>query len=338
MTSDFDDENLKDSIRKHYLIILKREPDPIGLNFHLKRIKNNEIALADLPNILKNSLEYQEKQKESGKNKGSIILGDDVLLDDVTIKKIGDNFLLIDKNDKPTLEAFSQKNYEKTSSNALKKLLKKGMTAINIGANIGYFTLLMAKYVGPKGRVFAFEPSLRTSKILEKNMEINGCSNVTVIPKGVSNKVGKFDLWAGSGSVFNFVSKKAPKHDPRLYKTSIDITTIDEFLKEKNLKVDFIQIDAEGSEKYIFEGMKKTLEKNPDLELIIEYNPFTLELAGTSGEELLELVSKLGFHIHLIDETSEMIQPVKKEKILQDFEKPKVANLFLTKKSSQKMT
>jgi len=82
------------------------------------------------------------------------------------------------------------------------------------------------------------------------------------------------------------------------------------------MHVDFIMMDAEGSEKHILEGMEKTLQNNPGLEIITEYNSHALELAGSSGELFLDLIEKLGFSIFVIDETDQKIKSFTKDQIL----------------------
>ena len=69
--------------------------------------------------------------------------------------------------------------HEKTIVNLVKNEIKKGDVVIDIGAHIGYYTVLFAKLVGPEGRVFAFEASPTNFKILKKNVDVNGYQNVT---------------------------------------------------------------------------------------------------------------------------------------------------------------
>jgi len=332
MVIDSDDQILMESIRGYYLKILGREPDLSGLEFHLKKIKSNEIKIEQLPEILKNSPEFFQLQKNGIKKQAnSLVIDDKISLDNTIIKQVDDHFLLLDKDDEPTLQAFSQSGYEKTTVSLLKKILNEGMNAINIGANIGYFTLIMAKCVGEQGHIISFEPFQRTSEILKKNVEINGYSNIEIVTKGVSNTTKNVDLWVGGGSVYNFISEKSPEHDPRLQKITIEAISIDEFFKNKKMNIHLAQIDAEGSEKYILEGMQEIIKKNPSMNIIIEYNPYTLELTGTSGGEFLELIVKMGFYIYLIDEKENKIKLYDKEQILKDFDKPEVVNLLLTR-------
>ena len=105
---------------------------------------------------------------------------------------------------------------------------------------------------------------------------------------------------------------------------------MDNYLKEKNLKMDFVIMDAEGHENYILDGMRKTIEKNPHLEIITEFNPYTLETAGTTGKDFLDKIEKLGFSLYIIDNTKLNFHKVTQNEILQ-ITFPNTANLYLKK-------
>ena len=83
------------------------------------------------------------------------------------------------------------------------------MNVINIGANIGYFTLLAAREVGPDGKVFAFEPFPQTVELLKKNIDSNGYKNVQVISMAVSDRKEKSFLALKSDSGHNFVTSSS---------------------------------------------------------------------------------------------------------------------------------
>ena len=96
-------------------------------------------------------------------------------------------------------------SYEKEQTILFRKLVDEGMNVVDIGANIGYYTLLAAELVGEKGKVFAFEPEPSNYDLLLRNVEINGYKNVTVVRKAVSNETGESSLFLSQKGFGNTV-------------------------------------------------------------------------------------------------------------------------------------
>ena len=301
----------------HYL---KRDPTISELDQWLQFDYTSEPLYIQLMTI-KQSDEAKQVLKNDLRLKG-IIMSDDT----ICYKKIDDQIIHFNLEDRNYLEPFSNDQlYEPGTTNFLKTILKKGMNVINIGANIGYFTLLAAREIGPEGKVFAFEPFPQTVEILKKNIDSNGYKNVQTIPMAVSDEIGSSYLALKSDSGHNFVTSTPNDEYDSI---EITMTTIDDYLDE-NLKIDFLIMDAEGYEPKIFDGMKKTMEKNPKMKIITEYNPHTLKIAGTTGESFLEKIENLGFHIQVITE-DKIPQNYIKDNILK-IKYPHTATLFLTK-------
>ena len=309
-----------------YNMLRDRDPAPWEMDCWYTAIKTGLIHHNELVSKIKNMHESQQITQKYLLEKGISFVDNDTAL-----RKIDEHSIYFDANDHILVDVFSQNNppYEGTTLSVINKLLKNSMNVINIGANVGYLTLLLAKLVGPTGKVFAFEPYEKNVKFLQKNIEKNGYKNVEISPIAVSNKNGKAQLWLKPSAAWHFISDKKI---PGLKKIDIESITIDSFLANRKTPIDLVVIDAEGSEQYIMEGMKQTIKENPDLEIIAEYNPYTLEAAGTNGEAFLGLVNELGFSIYLIDENKNKVRPVTKEEILYDFRSPKFTNIFLTKK------
>jgi len=244
-------------------------------------------------------------------------------------KRIDGNLIYFDANDIVLYELFAPvKIYEEFTVNLLKSKLKKGMNVINVGANVGYLTLASAREVGDSGIVFAFEPFPKTVEFLTKNVKINNFDNIKIIPKAVSNKTGKTTILHTLSSVWHSLSQK---ETPGFKRIEIEQISLDEFLKDNPISIDFIIIDAEGSETNIFRGMKETIRKNPNLQIIVEYNPLTLEFVGSNGKEFLDIILDLGFKTYVIDEHKKTLNPMEKNQIIEKFPKNTWTNLFLTR-------
>ncbi len=102
--------------------------------------------------------------------------------------------------------------YEPLETKLVRKEVKKSDVVLDIGANIGYYTLILAKLVGKKGRVFAFEPDPTNFALLKKNISINGYKNVILVPKAVAGKTRRGNTCDGrqrsdtdtKGSVYSY--------------------------------------------------------------------------------------------------------------------------------------
>ena len=194
------------------------------------------------------------------------------------------------------------------------------MVVVDIGANIGYFTLIAAKLMDETGLVYAFEPEPRNYEFLCKNIKLNNYSNIVPIQKAVSNKYGKSKLWVNKADLLApsfsrknsslFLEDTNPERNS--FAIEIETTTLDKFFSDKtrNNKVDFIKIDAEGAEGLIIEGAEKILKSN-DLKIIMEFRVEGLKNIGTNPLELLYRLRKYGFKIEFINEKKEILEPVK---------------------------
>ena len=134
--------------------------------------------------------------------------------------------------------------HEPHETEVVKNEIKKGQVVLDIGANIGYYTLIFANLVGNEGIVYAFEPNPTNFSLLKKNVEINGYHNVTIIPNAVSDKNGKTTLFLGKDNMVTHRIFDA-QIDPR--KTiDVDVISLDEYFKNYNRRIDFIKMDVEG--------------------------------------------------------------------------------------------
>jgi FkbM family methyltransferase len=197
--------------------------------------------------------------------------------------------------------------WEPVQTEYIKNNVKEGQVVIDLGAHIGYFTLIFAELVGIKGKVFAFEPNPTNYSLLKKNVSINNFLNVTTTQKAVSDETKKLELFlsennTGDNRIF----------DANDHKKSIEIESISliDFFKNYNDQIDFIKMDIQGSEVKALRGMLPLLEKNKTLKIISEFWPYGIRAAGDKPEELLEILVRLGFKINLINHVKKIIEPI----------------------------
>ena len=191
--------------------------------------------------------------------------------------------------------------YEEETTRLLQSLVKPGMVFVDVGAHLGYYTLLAARGVGPTGKIYSFEPDPDNHALLLRNVELNAYDNVVAARKAVSDRVGTGTLYltaldSGRHSMYHHGL-------PERGRVAVETTTMDFYLGSEGWpRVDLVKIDVEGAEVSVLEGMAQLLEKSDDLKLIIEFNPSLLQNAGVLPLEFLEKPASLGFKVYLIDE------------------------------------
>jgi FkbM family methyltransferase len=205
--------------------------------------------------------------------------------------------------------------------------VKRGMTIIDIGANIGYYTLIAAKLIGKKGRVYAFEPELSNFNLLIKNIKLNNYKNVIAIQKAVSDRDEKTRLFLSESNreghrIYNL------KEGRRFIE--IETTTLDNFFKNREGEIDVIKMDIEGAEIAALKGMNNILKANQKLKLFIEFVPFILSKGSFNPIDLPKEILRHGFKIYIINEKFK--NPIFNAQVITQIAlKEKTINLFCTK-------
>ncbi len=185
--------------------------------------------------------------------------------------------------------------YEPMTTKLILENLTLGDTFIDVGANNGYFTVLSSKKVGDHGSVYAFEPSRSTYNRLSRNLELNGCKNVSAHNLAISNNKGQTKFFEfpdrdGGNSLL-------PLEGTR--ETTVEVTTLDEICHEARAAI--IKVDVEGYEREVLEGGQHVIFDN-GASLILEYNRHVLLKKKENFDDLLNLLKKEGYTIRMVDD------------------------------------
>jgi FkbM family methyltransferase len=151
--------------------------------------------------------------------------------------------------------------YEMPVQEVFSQYLKPGDIFYDIGANVGFFTILAAKIVGYGGKVYAFEPEPVNASTVRRNAELNNFAHVTVIEKAVSRSTGVEELWLTEYCGGHTLASVGTKVDT---KESITVNTvsIDDLLQQKEIDPPtFVKIDVEGAEIDVLQGMSQTIQE-----------------------------------------------------------------------------
>ena len=238
--------------------------------------------------------------------------------------------MYLDKHD--SLDLSVNGIYNELDTKIVTNHIRPNDVVIDIGAHIGYYSLIFAKLVGPHGHVFSFEPEPSNFKLLEKNIKINNYKNITIAQKAVSNKNTKSNLYVGqqsSGANRLYEPKKKFTQDFKI--TEVDCLELDSFLPIVSSKINFIKIDIEGSEYNALLGMKKIIEKNTNLIIFTEFDPIAIADSGENSEKVIDFLINQGFDIFIVDENLQKLVRTNKKDLLNIKFQNKTINLLCKK-------
>lgn len=187
--------------------------------------------------------------------------------------------------------------FEPSIQNLLRKHLQPGMTVVDVGANIGYLSLLAARLVGPTGRVYAVEAAPDNLAFLKQNIKLNKIENIEVVPYAAGSQYRQRAFHLRSrGDLHGFYDHPM---DEKIKTITVEEHPLDEVIRNK---VDFVKIDVEGGEIEVLRGMRRILGSNPNIKLILEWFPEMLRRAGQSPVLLVETLEEMNFQLSLIEE------------------------------------
>lgn len=175
----------------------------------------------------------------------------------------------------------------------LRRLVKPGDVILDVGANIGYFSLLFANWLRGRGEIHAFEPFPGTVERFRRNLALNpGLERLVFLHEtAMSDFVGSIAMSApdGGNSGCNYLSTGGEGH--------VGVTTLDAFVEEQGLlRIDLIKIDVEGSEAALLRGARKTMERLRPL-VMIEVNAGTLRRFRQTAADVVSLLGRYRYRM-----------------------------------------
>lgn len=185
---------------------------------------------------------------------------------------------------------------------ALAQRLHPGDVFYDIGANMGFFSLIAARIVGATGWVYAFEPVLENAAIVRANANLNGLQNITLREVAVGGSTGTAELLLTEWDGGSCLSTSAVRPSELISRRNVRVIALDDFIPEDNLRLpNFVKIDVEGVELEVVQGMTKTITTSKPV-LLYEIDDGDKTSFVRRWRELDEYVSLLGYEIiHLED-------------------------------------
>jgi FkbM family methyltransferase len=201
--------------------------------------------------------------------------------------------------------------------------VKPGQVALDVGANHGYYAVLMADLVGPEGMVHAFEPNPRMVQLLRQTAALNGFwQTIQTHPVALAAASGRPMLF--------FATEAEPKNGRLLYEAEasaamrseaaanvyeVPVRSLDDAMPGR---VDFVKIDVEGAEELVWRGMQQMIARNPDIKIVMEFNPGRCRAASETLQEIAAQfpLREIGFDGQVHACTAEDILPRREDALL----------------------
>jgi len=188
--------------------------------------------------------------------------------------------------------------YERDTIRVCERVILPGSVVVDIGAHVGYFSVIFSQLTGPSGRVFAFEPHSGNYEILCRNLRRRGLLAVEAIPMAVSDRVGEEVLHQTPLSMGHTLFN-VKEH---VIRAPVKTTSLDAFLEGRNIRdPNLVKIDVEGAEPEVLAGLNRLAGRALDLSLVLEFKPSLLRARGHPPSGLLAQLFGLGFDVSVIE-------------------------------------
>ena len=216
------------------------------------------------------------------------------------------HYMYLDRHDSLALSLHH--THEPFQTEVVEGLVKPGDVVVDAGAHIGYYALIAARRVGAQGRVLAFEPSPIANVLLRRNVMANGYSARTEIHEAALHRAReRVQFWTSEDGLAG-----GAVHHPgggwAWQELAVDALALDGVVPPGG-RVDFVKMDIQGGEHAALAGMRRCLGDNPGVKLLLEFWPRGLIACGTTPEDLLAELERMGFGVRDVREDERAVVP-----------------------------
>jgi len=191
--------------------------------------------------------------------------------------------------------------FESDIINFIKSLLNDCSVFIDIGANIGIYTLLASTHIKKDGKVFAFEPSDWAHKRLNENLRLNGTKNVEVLKLAVSNFTGSNQFYVCEDDAYNSLISTPMKEVQKVVK--IESICLEDFCVDRKIdQIDILKIDVEGADYLVLKGAEEILKSDKSPIIVCEFNRNFSEGMTYNKDEFSKFMKELSYKIFMIND------------------------------------
>ena len=221
------------------------------------------------------------------------------LNDRVSLAKLKGFSIYVQEEDAAVGQHVKRDQYEPDVTALFRERVKPGMNVLDVGANIGYYTMLSASLVGPSGSVTAIEPNPESAKLVEASRRANLFENVLVLQVAAGRALGLLVL---HGSYSNAMTSAAPDDATAVINSmTVPSVKIDDLIPRER-KIDFVKIDVEGAEYNALLGASEMITRcHPTI--VSEFSPQTMPgISGVDGRQYLRFLLDFGYSIGVIQQ------------------------------------
>ena len=240
-------------------------------------------------------------------------------------------------------EYSTQGIYGELDTLAVERLIKLGDNVVDVGAAIGYFTLIFARLVGINGMVFSFEPKTDRYEVLLKNIKVNNYSNIKTEKKAIMENNKKITFFSRNDGIAGLRYKDDVESiqqdlDGSKHKIPVEVITVelDDYLKKIDIieDISFIKIDVDGPELLVLQGSKSLL-KNKNLKILMEWDRALSKESGCNPSDMIDILIENKFKMFYPDFENNKYYQVSKDELLAMPEKiNQTINMLFLKDSS----
>lgn len=220
---------------------------------------------------------------------------------------INDYDLLVLANEEVGRAIHFGHKYESPETKYLQGIITRHSICVDVGANVGYFTMLMAKGA-TAGKVYAFEPIPLNASLLRASLELNGFENVEVVESAVGEADGYVDLSQSIDSAYSSIRDTARKAVERVI--HVPIARLDTFVRERSIQsIDLLKVDVEGAEGLVLLGSQALLDdalRRPSV-VLMELFDENLSSYDTNSSTIIDTMKSHGYEPFFATEEGKLV-------------------------------
>ncbi len=182
----------------------------------------------------------------------------------------------------------------------IENIIEPGDTCVDIGANIGCYSLFFSSLVGPQGKVFSFEPDPGNAETFKINVQLNKARNIYLHQVGLGAFNETASLYRSSANIGDHRFGVSESEKIAREKVTVEIRTYDDYFFNSEITPNFVKMDCQGFEPHILEGMKNCLKNAPPI-IMTEYCPHLIHRSASSPFEIFSFIDKNRFYPFFIN-------------------------------------